>query len=144
MAAERAFRLLPFAAAAVFGATLAAGCGKQSDRLLVTGEVTFDGRPVEDGFVTLIPLGKGPSAGGRITAGQLEIAPAKGPLPGEYRILVQATRETGRVVATDPAIPNHREAEIEQYLPARYNSRSELTARLSPDHTHLDLDLVSD
>ena len=123
---------------------LAAGCGGPTDgRLQITGEVTFDGQPVVDGYVTLSPLGSGPSAGGKIQDGEFTIEREKGPMAGKYRVVLQAMRETGRMIPIDPALPHDTVAETVQYLPACYNTRSQLTAGLSPDNTHLVLELSS-
>ena len=120
------------------------GCGGLTDgRLQISGEVTFDGQPVADGYVTLSPLGRGPSAGGRIQDGKFNIEREKGPMAGKYRVVLQAMRETGRMIPIDPALPDDTVAETVQYLPARYNTRSQLTADLSPDNTHLVLELSS-
>ena len=123
---------------------VAVGCGGPTDaRLRITGEVTFDGQPVVDGYVTLSPLGSGPSAGGRIQDGKFAIERDKGPMTGKYRVVLQAMRETGRMVPIDPALPNDTVAETVQYIPPCYNTRSQLTADLSPDNTHLVLELSS-
>ncbi|MGB9688853.1 hypothetical protein [Thermogutta sp.] len=61
------------------------GCGKSSG-VTVSGTVTFDGRPVEEGYLTLSPAdGKGPSAGGPIKEGKFSIS---GVLPGEKIVSV--------------------------------------------------------
>jgi len=61
------------------------GCSK-SDGVTVSGTVTFDGRPVEEGYITLSPAdGKGPSAGGPIKQGKFSIS---GVLPGEKIVSV--------------------------------------------------------
>ncbi|MGQ9760652.1 MAG: hypothetical protein ACUVQH_01955 [Thermogutta sp.] len=61
------------------------GCGKSSG-VTVRGSVTFDGQPVEEGYITLSPAdGKGPSVGGPISAGKFSIS---GVLPGEKIVSV--------------------------------------------------------
>lgn len=61
------------------------GCGR-SGGVTVSGTVTFDGRPVEEGYITLSPAdGKGPSAGGPIKEGKFSIS---GVLPGEKIVSV--------------------------------------------------------
>jgi hypothetical protein len=125
-------------------AVVAIGCGGPTDgRLQITGEVTFDGQPVADGYVTLSPLGSGPSAGGRIQDGEFVIERDKGPMAGKYRVVLQAMRETGRMIPIDPALPHDTVAETVQYIPPHYNTRSQLTADLSPDNRHLVLELSS-
>ena len=53
---------------AVLVAFLVAGCG--GGMATVSGKVTYDGSPVEDGTITFLPAdGKGPSAGGKISGG---------------------------------------------------------------------------
>jgi len=122
---------------------LPAGCGGPSDgRLVVTGEVRFDGQPVTLGSISFKTLGKGPSVGGKIVDGQFRIA-EKGPTAGEYQVMIQGMRETGRMVAVDRAFPDQKEAEMEQYIPTQYNSRSELKENISPSNTHLVFELSS-
>jgi hypothetical protein len=61
-------RLLPLAVL-VF---VAAGCGGSAAS--VSGEVTFNGEPVGDGFITFLPEdGKGPSAAGPIEGGRFAL-----------------------------------------------------------------------
>lgn len=60
-------------------ALAAAGCGG-GDSAVLSGSVTYDGQPVENGTITLLPEdGKGPSAGGQISGGQYRI---EGVTPG--------------------------------------------------------------
>ena len=119
------------------------GCSSANDgRLAVTGEVSFDGQPIGDGYITLSPLAKGPSAGGRIVDGKFQI-PTKGPTEGEYRVIVQAMRRTGRMIPVDPAVPEDKVEESVQFLPPQFNTRTQFSATLSPDNTHLVFDLKS-
>lgn len=58
-----------FLAAVVLSA--AAGC---TNKTTLSGQVTYDGQPVENGAITLLPAdGKGPSAGGPIKAGRYRV-----------------------------------------------------------------------
>jgi hypothetical protein len=80
-------------ATVVFGLVTiaAAGCGKQ-DRFDVSGQVTFDGRPVPAGTVTFIPVGHAPV--GRvpgfapIRAGRFATREGRSPGSGPHRVLV--------------------------------------------------------
>ena len=126
----------------VIGAILG-GCNSTNDgRLAVTGEVSFDGQAIREGYITLSPLAKGPSAGGRIVDGKFQI-PTKGPTEGEYHVIVQAMRKTGRMIPVDPAVPEDKVEESVQFLPPQFNTQTQLSATLSPDNTHLVLDLKS-
>jgi hypothetical protein len=58
-----------FAAAAMIA--LVVGCGSSTS---VSGQVTYEGRPVASGFVAFVPLdGRGPTAGGPIKKGRYEL-----------------------------------------------------------------------
>jgi hypothetical protein len=73
----------PFALAAA----LAAGCGSAAG---VSGEVTYDGQPVEDGRITFLPAdGKGPSVGAPITGGKYTL---DGIAPGPKVVKVEAVK----------------------------------------------------
>src|SRR5690348_15899780 len=73
------------AAAAVF----LSGCG--SSTATVTGEVTYDGKPIGDGYITFTPTdGKGKDAGGPISAGSYRVA---GMPPGPNLVQVVAVKK---------------------------------------------------
>jgi hypothetical protein len=63
------------------------GCGDGS-LATVTGEVTYEGEPVGEGTLTLLPAdGKGPVAGGRITGGRYTV---ENVVPGLKVVKVEA------------------------------------------------------
>jgi hypothetical protein len=66
----------------------AGGCGEAGGPSL-SGSVTYNGEPVEDGFVTFSPTGSGTSFAAKVTGGKY--APEK-VYPGEFKVLVQGTR----------------------------------------------------
>jgi len=116
------------------------GCG--SDRHGLTGKVTLDGQPLEDGSISFRPVGDtaGPTAGATISGGEFRVEPNAGTLPGEFRVEITASRKTGEQMYDDlrgGTVEVHR-----QFLPARYNSASELTATVSesgPNQFQFDL-----
>ncbi len=68
---------------------LCTGCGG-ADTATVSGDVTYEGVPVADGMVTLLPAdGKGPAAGGRITDGKFRIINLT---PGTKWVKVEAVK----------------------------------------------------
>ncbi len=93
-----------------------AGCGTGPKTYWVQGSVTFDGRPIEIGEIIFVPLDKdlGPDAGS-IKNGTFAFAVKA----GKKRVEIRASR----------AVPGQRTSMgpvYEDYIPARYNSRSEL------------------
>jgi hypothetical protein len=68
-------------------ALLASACSRTC---VVSGEVTYEGQPVNDGTITFLPAdGKGPSAGGPIKQGKFEV---QGLAPGPKVVEVIATK----------------------------------------------------
>jgi hypothetical protein len=102
-------------------AMLAAGCGDaDDDSVPISGTVTFDGAPLPSGSITFLPSdGQGPTAGASITQGHYETRA----VPGPKQDTITALREAkGSKAAADP----HAGPPTEQYLPAKYNSSTEL------------------
>lgn len=115
----------------VLAAGAVSGCGTAGNRVSVGGKVTVDGHPVESGTISFMPVTgtPGPSAGGPIRAGVYAISANAGPSPGKHRVEIKAMRKTGKSVTDD--FGNTKD-QIEQFVPARYNSQSELTVELKP------------
>jgi hypothetical protein len=85
----------------------------------VTGTVKFDDTPVADGSITFVPEDKNnPSVGDTIKDGKYQVK-AK---PGHYKVEIRAVRE----------VPGEKgpmgEPKMEDYIPAKYNDQTELTA----------------
>lgn len=124
-------RLVPCLLAAIAVAAICPGCGRE--RLTIQGEVTFNGKPVEEGTISLEPAdGKGPTTGGKIAAGQYLLAGVAAPLPGKKIVRISAVRKTGRKVAAGLASPPDTMIdEIDRYIPKIYNTNSTLTCEVS-------------
>ena len=86
-------------AALVCICTVICGC-ERNGPVVVHGMVTCAGVPVELGDVTFIPLDGtgGTDGGGDIIHGAYRIDGREGLLPGEYRVIVNAFKKTGRKV----------------------------------------------
>jgi hypothetical protein len=110
---------------------LLSGCSRSAGRQSLEGTVTLDGAPLADGSIVFMPqLGtKSPTCGGTIARGRFSISPAGGAACGTFRVEITAVRNTGKRVM------NPKEGklvdEILQYIPARYNQHSELTATVT-------------
>ena len=114
------------------GAVLSAGCGSgQPERASINGKVTYQGKPVDFGFIVFVPLNRTDKfySQATITQGSYSLA-ENGPVVGENRVEIHGHRKTGRKA---PDIDNMRldqEAKMievtEPYLPLKYNVASEL------------------
>ena len=109
---------------------LLAGCGHTTGRQALQGSVTLNGEPLPRGVIQFVPLPgtDGPSAGGEIQDGQFSVEPDKGVLPGTFRVEITASRKTGEKM-TDRVSGEMTDA-YGQFLPDRYNRKSELTAQV--------------
>jgi len=119
--------------AIVFAAAL--GCGGNKE-MKVTGNVTFEGAPVEEGSILFEPDdGKRPTLGGSITAGKYEaVGPAEA--AGKMIVRISAMKKTGRMIeAGSPAPKGTKVEEIVKFIPAAYNDKSTLVADLSAGGT---------
>ena len=109
---------------------LACGCGHGVPREAVSGTVTLDGKPLEQGSILFSPLAAGPSAGGEIAQGRFELIQERGPGTSNYRVEINAWRKTGHSVY-DAERQAHEEM-LESIIPAQYNSQSELEVTVEP------------
>jgi hypothetical protein len=123
------------ARAVAWGAALsvAVGCGGAPETVDVSGKVTFDGEPVADGQIEFEPQGAGRMAFAAITAGQYATPRDRGVQPGNYLVRITASRPTGKKADADSFIRDEAAAAInEQFVPAKYNSASELQIEIEP------------
>ena len=106
--------------------------------------MTLDGEPLTEGQIRFVPKRGtgGPSAGGPVREGRYAVARDGGPFAGEFRVEITATRETGEILNHPDEGPVPLTA---QYLPERYNSRSELTATVKAgEKNSFDFSLTSE
>ncbi len=113
---------------AVFGFLVAlglvVGCGGGgADTGDISGAVTYDGKPVEDGSITFVAVdGKAPTAGGTIKDGKYTAT--KVPV-GATKVSISASKVVGKKKAYDT--PDSPEIPItEPLVPAKYNQTTEL------------------
>jgi hypothetical protein len=106
------------------------GC-KRSDelqRVPVTGKVTFQGQPLTNGQIRFIPA-SGPVSGADIRDGAYSANQRGGVPVGPCRVEIEARRPMAGA-QPDPVMGG--KAREEQYLPAKYNTQSELTITIEP------------
>lgn len=124
-----------FAIAALVVLALGAGCGRE--RFPVRGTVTFDGKPVEEGTISLEPAdGQGPTTGGRIVDGKYELLGAAAPKAGKKIVRIFAARKTGRQVEVPAVDTPTMVDELERYIPEIYNTQSTLSCEVSSQGTN--------
>jgi hypothetical protein len=121
------------------------GCG--NGRVPVTGTVLFEGRPVEEGMITLEPVdGQGPTTGGMITAGKYDLRGQASATVGEKIVRIVALRKTGRKIAAgSPAPAGTMVDEVIQCIPKQFNDESTLRIQVTAgrSNTH-EFDLKPD
>jgi hypothetical protein len=103
------------------------GCG-ETKRMPIEGTVSLDGQPLEKGSITFRPLPgtTGPTAGAAIVNGKFVIMSSGGPFAGKFVVEISDVRATGRKVEGPRGLVD----EHLEFLPARYNTRSELQAEV--------------
>lgn len=123
-----------------------AGCGSADtgpDRAIVTGKVTFEGKPVSQGQIWFLPAAgrEAPQAGATITDGSYRVENKGGVPIGSCQVKITAERPEANVKIVADGGPE--EIPTRQYLPARYNEKTELTAdiKASSDPLEINFDL---
>jgi len=118
---------------AVMASMFSLGCGKKSGddiaRAEVSGTVTLDGNPIPEGMISFLPE-KGPAAQAPITDGKYSIKDKGGVPVGTCKISIEAMKETGKTLPGGAT--GQPEKEKVQYIPPKYNSKTTLTATITP------------
>lgn len=125
---------------------LLAGCSDPGpERASISGSITLDGKPVEQGSITFVPTEgtSGPTAGDVISGGQYEIPRALGPLVGKNKVELRSWRLTGRQIP-NPMSPGSTMEERVEAFPAQFNNETTLVREITAGHNSLDFDLKSD
>lgn len=118
------------------------GCDS-SGRQCVEGTVTLDGKPLKKGNIIFRPKSDtiSPSGGAKIVNGEFSIATKGGLLPGIFRVGITASRPTNKKIFDH--FSGKQVTFDEQYIPATYNSKSNLEAVVEADsHNHFDFPLT--
>jgi hypothetical protein len=116
---------------------LVVGCGDNSGRQRISGEVTFQGRPVDQGSIEFLPgPGVASHAGAVIENGRYTIPADKGLLPGLYAIKISWPERQGRPNEV-PGVP----AGSRDLIPSKYNSKTTLTREVQQGANVIDFHL---
>jgi hypothetical protein len=122
------------------------GCGGPDDNLprqAVSGKVTFEGQKVEKGSIQFIPTGQDQATGvgAMIEGGSYSIARAQGPVPGLYKVVINApdlgsasaagAEGAGELLGNGPAQVRR------ELIPKKYNIASTLTAEVKAGEANI-------
>ena len=121
-----------------------AGCGQDTGgKIGIEGNVTMDRQPLATGTISFRPLEPGKSSGGTIKSGAYSLPAMKGLMPGKYRVVIRALRDTNETYFNDES--GEDEVVREQYIPEKYNTNTELTIELTADGpSNFDFNLSSE
>lgn len=115
------------------------GCSSPHQPCSVSGEVQFDGKPVEEGAIRFVTHDKTPGPGGigPIVDGRFTVE-TSGMLSGKYIVMISGFKETGKVLNID----GNEVVEKLQYVPSKYNSNATEVIELNPGANQLDFSLT--
>jgi len=122
------------------------GCSPDNSlgRQAVTGNISIDGAPLDQGSILFSPdQPGGVSSGAEIVDGQYAIPAHQGLTPGEYTVRIYATDATAEAV--EPTLPGPGIKTQPERIPSQYNIRSKLklTVAESDKAATFDLDIES-
>lgn len=127
---------LGFLTALALLAAIGCGGGDALDRQSVRGTVTFQGEPLNEGAIQLIPTANGPASGGTIRNGTFRIPRDAGPISGNYRVEIVSYQPTGET-QPDPDLPGQTIDVTRQVLPPEFNTRSTQTVEITSGNNDL-------
>jgi hypothetical protein len=111
-----------------------AGCGPQSDRLEISGDITLDGAPLDGGSIRFTSMGGTQIASGAsIQQGEYHIPQEKGLTPGKYHVEITAPDVKAKPVMV-PVGPRGQGVPTQpDRIPPQYNVDSKQTVEVSAD-----------
>ncbi|MDZ4817571.1 MAG: hypothetical protein SGJ20_01210 [Planctomycetota bacterium] len=87
---EKVGKALDWRIAGIFCLFMLGGCDSKPERFAATGDVSLDGKPLDQAVISFVPMGgKGRRTGAEIKQGKFEIAAEDGLIPGEYRVEIE-------------------------------------------------------
>jgi hypothetical protein len=120
------------------------GCENRGPRrAAVSGHVTLDGQPIDEGVIQFLPVEGtlGPETGGVIAKGQYEIPQRRGAVVGTSRVELRASKKTGRKIQDPTGRPGVLTDEYKEMFPPSANTNSSLVREIKDDLNRLDFDI---
>lgn len=113
--------------------TILVGCGGSDlEKVVVSGNVMFQGEPIPNGDILFYPKSGtlGPVSGAPIKDGQYT-ADGKGGVPvGEHRVVIRAFRVRETTQLPEGMSPEDMPGQRLQYLPEKFNDNTVLAASI--------------
>lgn len=108
------------------------GCQSDLDPVPVAGTVSMDGKPLADGTISFVSADprRGQNRNAPIVNGRFELPAREGLVAEtEFKVEIKSFRKTGRKYPNaDPSLSHD---EVEQVIPKRYNTETELRVTVS-------------
>ena len=120
------------------GVALFAGCETQDTggRLAISGNVTFQGSPLDQGTIEFTSTGEGATAftGAMIKGGSYEVPAEQGLAPGTYRVKISSVVEDSSTPVPEmPGMPEDGAPAAQERIPAEYNTESTKEVTVTAD-----------
>jgi hypothetical protein len=133
------------AAACGLLAMVVAGCGRGPERIVVTGAVTYRGQPIPQGAIGFYPCEgtEGAPAIVAIADGKYRADSLGGVPVGNYRVVIQGVRKDPNRSKPQNVDDGQPPMDLmEQYLPAKYNAKTELKTTIESSRGSLTRDFA--
>jgi hypothetical protein len=126
------------------GLLLLAGCNQSPDRYEVTGSVSLDDKPLDNGVIYFEPQdGQGTMDGATITNGQYHIPRDKGLLPGKYRVTIFGGDGSVSSGKAEPDVGKPTSTPGKERVPEEYNTKSKVIKEVQPTNPNrFDFDIA--
>ena len=135
-------RALPPAVLFICVATLLAGCQSETKRFRVSGTVKYKGEPVKAGTITFRSIDGLNNGAGNILNGDYDIPAASGLPVGKYQVTISYPDPKAAAAPAGGEMPGDSSAVPKDLLPAKYNTKSELSAEIkAEDRNDVSFDL---
>ena len=122
------------------------GCGPESDRLSVSGEVTLDGAPLDSGTILFTSVGAAQlvSSGAMIQDGAYFVPEEQGLVPGTYQVEITSPDKSAPL-AMAPAGPDQQGIPVApDRIPEEYNVKTDKRVEVTRNGDNaFDFDIVS-
>jgi hypothetical protein len=135
---KRTKRMLWCVACPLLGLALAMalnGCGgdRGPERIIVSGTVTYNGKPVPEATIEFIPVQTSsmPVSGAVVANGRYKVDNKGGVPVGTHKVIIAAYHQAKSIPKPDEATPLHPVG-LYQYIPEKYNAKTQLEVSVPP------------